>query len=93
MDKLSHAKRRALRDAVLTGGLFRYGDSWLHFNPKRPDVFYQSNTICSLVAEGLLTFRTEAGRAVAKATAAGLAELQGSWRPAGAEIPAGAIAE
>lgn len=91
--RLSHAKRRALRDAILTGGLRRYGFSFMYFNPHRPDIFYQSNTICALVTDGLMSFRTVDGHDVVITTRAGLAALNDSWRPAGAQIPPGAISD
>jgi hypothetical protein len=85
--KLSHAKKRALRDAGLVkGGLKRAGDSFLFVNPERADVFYQANTVSSLLAEGLLAFRTDShGRTRAILTPAGYLALPPSWR---ADVPA-----
>ena len=48
MANLSHAKRRALRAAILTGGLVR-ADSGLFDNPQAPSAFYQPATIVGLV--------------------------------------------
>ena len=92
MANLSHAKRRALRAAVLTGGLVR-ADSGLFDNPQAPAAFYQPATIVGLVRDGLLVIVHQDGRNLAKATRAGLDALTDAWRPAGCAIPAGSIVE
>lgn len=79
MSGLSFTKMRAIRDAAESGGLIRVGQGFLHIHPRR-DRVYQSNTVTSLVAAGLLTWRrTDEGERLV-ATRAGIEALPPGWR-------------